>query len=199
MTTKECKWCKSFKNLSEFSKNKREKDGYRRHCRTCCSTYEQSRYKKDSFVRQTQAKGQSDRLYRNRLFIYEYLKEHSCVDCLESDPIVLEFDHVRGKKKAPISQLVAQCFALNTIKKEIEKCEVRCANCHRRKTSAQFFWYDKSNPPLPKHRDSNTFYQKMVERAQQFDPLETSPNIPQDTSSESLAHFHMQTLETIQK
>lgn len=72
-----------------------------------------------------------------KAFIFEYLLTHPCVDCGESDPVVLEFDHVRGEKRNSISEMVARSCGLSTIKQEIEKCEVRCANCHRRKTFAE--------------------------------------------------------------
>ena len=54
-----------------------------------------------------------------------------CVDCGESNPLVLDFDHVKGKKIKCISDMVRCSYSIDTIKKEIEKCEVRCANCHR--------------------------------------------------------------------
>ena len=56
------------------------------------------------------------------------------VICGESDPIVLDFDHVRGKKILNISRMVAQGHRWEQIEQEIEKCEVRCANDHRRAT-----------------------------------------------------------------
>ncbi len=177
---KQCKWCKENKPFSEFTKNKREKDGHRRQCRKCSISYEKKRYHKDSFVRKTQARGQEDRQYRNRLFLYNYLKDKLCVDCGENDPIVLEFDHIKGYKKASISQLVAACHSLNTIQLEIDKCEIRCANCHRRKTSNQFSWYNKANPPLPKNKQINNFYEEKVSQVHSDDPTETSPNNLQD-------------------
>ncbi len=69
---------------------------------------------------------------RNRLFIIEYLKEHPCIDCGESDIRVLEFDHRdMDSKKSSIVQLVAGKYSIKTIASEIAKCDVRCANCHR--------------------------------------------------------------------
>lgn len=71
---------------------------------------------------------------RDRAYVDAYLKEHPCLDCGESDIIVLEFDHVRGKKSSPISTAIRHCWSIEKLQKEIEKCEVRCANCHRRVT-----------------------------------------------------------------
>lgn len=81
---------------------------------------------------------------RNGIYVFNYLKEHSCIDCGEDDPIVLEFDH-RGNKERNISDMMRGSYSLETVKKEIEKCDVRCANCHRRKTAKQFNWYQYIN------------------------------------------------------
>lgn len=74
---------------------------------------------------------------KQRALLYEYilayLKEHPCVDCGEADPIVLEFDH-RGGKTMALTDMARQCKSLVAVITEIEKCDVRCANCHRRKT-----------------------------------------------------------------
>ncbi len=75
---------------------------------------------------------------RNRKFIYEYLQTHPCVDCGESDPIVLQLDH-QGDKTANVSDLVK--VGLTRIKQEIEKCEVRCSNCHAMKTAKERGYY----------------------------------------------------------
>jgi hypothetical protein len=80
---------------------------------------------------------------QGRKFAWDYLSTHPCVDCGECDPVVLEFDHVKGIKVASISSLVAMGYSIPTIQKEIEKCEVRCANCHREKTFGQLNWYSK--------------------------------------------------------
>jgi hypothetical protein len=56
--------------------------------------------------------------------------------------MVLEFDHVRGDKLNSVSVLAYSLGAsLKRIQTEIDKCEVRCANCHRRKTARQFGWF----------------------------------------------------------
>lgn len=75
----------------------------------------------------------------NRLKLIEYLKEHPCVDCKESDPVVLEFDHDKGKKEANVGSLI-QNASWERVLIEIAKCSVRCANCHRRRTAKQRKW-----------------------------------------------------------
>jgi 5-methylcytosine-specific restriction endonuclease McrA len=70
---------------------------------------------------------------RIRAYITAYLKTNPCVDCGETDAIVLEFDHVAGKD-FNISDSVRKGVGMKKLKDEIAKCEVRCSNCHRRKT-----------------------------------------------------------------
>jgi hypothetical protein len=73
-------------------------------------------------------------------FVLGYLKSHPCVDCGETDPIVLDFDHVRGEKRYAVTAMISHQFGLKTIAKEMEKCDIRCANCHRRKTALTQNW-----------------------------------------------------------
>lgn len=66
-------------------------------------------------------------------FIARYIASHPCVDCGETDPIVLELDHVLGKNHE-FHKLKRNRGGLERIVKELALCQVRCANCHRRKT-----------------------------------------------------------------
>lgn len=67
--------------------------------------------------------------------VLEYLIDHPCLDCGESDPIVLEFDHRDGvTKKFNIGDALRKGVSVQTLMTEIAKCDVRCANCHRRIT-----------------------------------------------------------------
>ena len=61
-----------------------------------------------------------------------YFRDHPCVDCGETDPIVLEFDHLRDKKFGISTGIRNRNWA--DVLDEIAKCEVVCANCHRRRT-----------------------------------------------------------------
>lgn len=79
-----------------------------------------------------------------RAFVLEYKSAHPCVDCGESDPVVLDFDHKdHSLKKYNVGQLIQGDWSLELLKEEIEKCEIRCANCHRRKTHYERHLYKK--------------------------------------------------------
>lgn len=60
------------------------------------------------------------------------------MDCGNADIRVLEFDHIeRGPDIRRISRLVG---TRNQLLAELEKCEVRCANCHMIRTGVQLGW-----------------------------------------------------------
>jgi hypothetical protein len=77
----------------------------------------------------------------NKRKLYAYLSSHPCVDCGKTDIRILEFDHVRGNKTTTISNLIQKAASWSTIEAEIVKCEVRCVNCHRIKTSERGKWW----------------------------------------------------------
>ena len=68
---------------------------------------------------------------RNREFVMSIKEISECIDCGENNPLVLDFDHVKGEKIMAISNMSNKAYGIDTISKEMDKCEVRCANCHR--------------------------------------------------------------------
>ena len=82
---------------------------------------------------------------RIRAYINNHLKANPCVDCGEADIIVLEFDHIGDDKHFSISDATRHGYSITKIKNEIAKCEVRCANCHRKKTYERGGWTHKDN------------------------------------------------------
>ena len=66
-------------------------------------------------------------------WIDEYKGTLKCVRCGESHPGTLDFHHKNRKEKERcICFFVMNGYAIKTIKKELEKCEVLCSNCHRK-------------------------------------------------------------------
>ena len=78
----------------------------------------------------------------NRQRYYQILKTLSCIDCGESRPATLQFDHRDpSTKEFAISKYLGKKVPWERILKEMTKCNVRCANCHAIRTAEQQEWY----------------------------------------------------------
>lgn len=109
------------------------------HCKNCSREYVKEHYRKNKQYYLNKAKI-NNRLRKNKMYQYigNYLKNHPCIDCGEIDICVLEFDHKdKNLKIDHVSKIVSNIRSFELLKKEIEKCDVRCANCHRRKTEKE--------------------------------------------------------------
>jgi hypothetical protein len=71
---------------------------------------------------------------RNMAYLRDVLAKSRCADCGDSRLLVLEFDHV-GTKDANVTDLARRGCALRRLEAEVARCEVRCVNCHRRRTT----------------------------------------------------------------
>lgn len=74
-----------------------------------------------------------------RDFIEDYKRIRSCADCGFSGknfPFVLDFDHLNEgtTKKFNIGSWARSVLSIEAIEREIKKCELVCANCHRIRT-----------------------------------------------------------------
>lgn len=87
--------------------------------------------RKDELFKKSQQLSTNKIKLRNRRIVLEYLQEHPCIDCGNTDIRVLEFDHVRGDKIDSVSVGVKDSWSVNKLIQEINKCEIRCANCHK--------------------------------------------------------------------
>lgn len=141
---KKCTRCKKTKPHAEFQKSAATKTGCASMCRACKQAYDRAHYAAHPQRRKYIQINKRARRTKTNEFVSKYLQTHPCVDCGESDPVVLEFDHVRGQKKDTVSRL--KNSSMVAVRREIEKCVVRCANCHRRKTAKQFKWSSKTAP-----------------------------------------------------
>ena len=112
---KQCRYCKKMYPESSFgvaltTPNKI----YRRHkCRSC--------YRATKNV-----------LRKNkRIWLIEYKKNCKCAECGINDHRVLEFHHLDKKEKEFAISWAHDNKSIDKIEKEIKKCIVLCANCHR--------------------------------------------------------------------
>lgn len=132
---KRCSSCRELKPLEEYHRNRAKPDGLQARCRTCNIALNRQWYSDHPEAAKLRMYARERRIRnRNRRQIVEYLLEHPCVDCGEADPVVLDFDHMRDKL-CNVSFLTHTTATWARILEEISKCEVRCANCHRRRTA----------------------------------------------------------------
>jgi uncharacterized Rmd1/YagE family protein len=93
----------------------------------------------------------NDRNAVRRQELREFLQEQKmgrvCARCGNSDFRVLDFHHLdRDGKEGGLSQAVAKNWGKERILREIDKCEVLCANCHR-----ILHWEERNNArPVPR-------------------------------------------------
>ena len=140
---KRCSTCKVVKPLDAFNRLRSAKDGRQHACRECNAAYHSANW--DRHMGQIRAR-RKRRKAAARAFILDHLRAHPCTDCGETDIVVLEFDHLRDKR-ANVSSLMSTS-EIWRIEEEIAKCEVVCANCHRRRTARRANTY--------RHRGSAT-------------------------------------------
>ena len=131
---KKCNKCGELKDNASFNKKNNRLQSY---CKDCQKEYRSKHYanNKEQYLEKNRRLNN-----RNTEFVYNYLLSHPCVDCGEDDPIVLDFDH-QSNKTMGISEMTRDSYSVERIEKEILKCDVRCANCHRKKTAKEGNFY----------------------------------------------------------
>ncbi len=138
--TKRCTLCGEIKPIEQFYFHRKATGKRHSRCKSCAvrlsrawnvthpdrirESYLRNRERYRSRRRELNRKGKQ--------FIRDYLADHPCVDCGEKDPEVLQFDHVSGDK-GDYRVVSVGLFSIGRIRREIAKCEVRCANCHVRR------------------------------------------------------------------
>jgi len=135
---KVCNKCGQNKILSEYHKRG---SGFQNCCKPCKSLYQKERRHKDPIT--FNARKQEHILKRRKVaqeYVLKHLLKNPCKTCNEADPIVLDFDHI-SDKEFNISEAVSHGLSLDKLQKEMDKCDILCANCHRRKTAKDFNWW----------------------------------------------------------
>lgn len=142
---KQCVDCKQILPWSLFPKSKARKGGRLKVCDACRKirskklVFNQSDAGYKERIEKTRTRQTIIRAHNQRELL-KYYKDHPCVDCGESDPRVLHFDHENNIKHFGIAEKIGNLL-WTTILKEIQKCKVRCANCHMKRTATQFHWW----------------------------------------------------------
>jgi len=124
------------KNAEQFAWRNRARGRRDTYCRTCRAEYKQEHYAKNRSRYIANAAARNAREHERRTqFLVDFLSRHPCVDCGEDDPIVLEFDHLSDKVFNISTGVRDRAWA--AVLEEMDKCEVVCANCHRRRSATR--------------------------------------------------------------
>ena len=137
---KRCSMCGEIKPADDFMWNKKSEGKRDCYCRVCRAAYKKAHYaaNKQRYLENARVWKQG-RTTERMLWLLAYFDSHPCVDCGETDPVVLQFDHLRDKQFDVSVGLFYKNWG--EILAEIAKCEVRCANCHRRRTAERGGFY----------------------------------------------------------
>jgi hypothetical protein len=143
-----CNACSASLPLEAFHRNKSRPLGREYRCKICFNQYQKSRGH-DEEVKQYN-RGSVTQKYATRIkqpgtvwfgvaeaqrWLYDYRASHPCVVCSESCAECLDFHHLDPSTKDRTYRTLpefARKGGLDAVKKEIEKCVVLCANCHRK-------------------------------------------------------------------
>lgn len=142
MKTRICSRCHKRKKLTSFNKDsKPSAHGHQHYCKKCIKEVYNIRYQKNPKYYRVKGKEQRDRI-REKLIAY--LMAHPCKDCENKDIRVLEFDHLNPAEKEYDVSTMLHRFSWETILREIAKCDVVCANCHKIRTSERNGWFKEN-------------------------------------------------------
>ena len=130
-----CRVCGQAKPLSQFPLRSKAKQTRQWICLVCQRDYSRHWYGLNT-ERAIAAAGKRNRERRRTAGAMVAAVRVACVDCGITNPRLLDFDHL-WDKRANVSYMVHAGMALGTISREVDKCAIRCANCHARKTARE--------------------------------------------------------------
>jgi hypothetical protein len=137
-----CARCHVAKPVAEFPIKNAARGSRGSYCFPCRSEYGKEHYTRNTdYYKSKATKSRTRDRAANRAVVDAFLSDHPCVDCGETDIVVLDFDHVDPKDKLEAVGRLQHSTGRARLLREIAKCQVRCGNCHRRRTAHQFGWY----------------------------------------------------------
>jgi hypothetical protein len=165
---KVCTKCREEKFLEDFYALKARKSGVDSQCKACRDSYSKNYRAINSErvrgwehrTREEQRKEKVGRIALLSAEIDAFKESTPCLDCGNRFPAVcMDFDHITGEKRASVSSLLGCGYSRTAILKEIEKCELVCACCHRIRTHSSGRprpWDDKKRKYDRKTWDDNS-------------------------------------------
>ena len=135
-TMKFCPRCGVQKRFVAFGRNVRRGDGLQSYCRDCRREYVREHYARNALRYRISAASRNEQRRDALRRIIREAKDRECADCGIRYPFyVMDFDHRQDAKKFfNIGRDAPGRCSLDGLRREIGKCDVVCANCHRVRT-----------------------------------------------------------------
>lgn len=131
MGLRRCCRCKEAKPQEGFYPSMWNRPKHGIWCKSCHQAYgrartpEQKRRGYDAALRG---------LKRKYDWAWDYKQQRGCLDCGERHPACLDFHHRdQATKTMSVSECCRSNLTLDKILAEIAKCDLLCANCHRKR------------------------------------------------------------------
>ncbi len=139
--TKYCKRCDQTLSVDQFTKASKRYDGLQSYCSDCMKKYRIEHYK-------TNKQAHYDRNKKTQAILRDFvlsIKNNPCMDCgigYPDEPWLMEFDHRDSKIKKNIISYFVSNGSMDRLVKELDKCDLLCLVCHRRRTAKRGNWID---------------------------------------------------------
>ena len=137
---KTCARCKEQKPLDQF--NRKTETHLQSYCISCNKERNRDHYlnNKDMYALKR------DKWKKNfKSEAHTYLREAAkdgCKVCGEKDYVCLQFHHINPDTKiSSVARMISNSRSLVTIKEEVTKCDILCANCHMKLHGKEQSWY----------------------------------------------------------
>lgn len=128
--TKTCTKCGLEKPLTEFNFKNKAKGKRQAMCKKCQRERERELYGMSYKEKNKERYRENRKKYRQKIRnIISEAKSCGCVICGEKEQCCLDFHHLRNKEFAIAT---GTDVSIERLIKELEKCVVLCANCHRK-------------------------------------------------------------------
>ena len=134
MKRKECPKCEQTLPLSKYGKRR---DGRpTSYCKECQRRLSKQHYQENKKKYNQRRRVLQKEQQKNIRQVRDILKSEPCTDCGKKHPTwAMDFDHRDPSKKSfTIGRAATTAISYKKFMKEIEKCDLVCALCHRYRT-----------------------------------------------------------------
>jgi hypothetical protein len=141
-----CPHCKTSKDAACFAKARNLPRGLKSWCKECNNrasrerhTLDPKRYPANERAYRLRRRDKIKEMRQVRVdaakAVVDAVRASGCSRCPETNPDCLDFHHVRGQKVDNVCHMVSSGCPISTLTAEVAKCDILCANCHRKETA----------------------------------------------------------------